>query len=248
MTVEALRDFILKQGPSRSVTTMEWGAFWAANKKIIDPVAERHTVVSLKDVVKVTATGAEAPAEPITAERPKHPKNKDVGMKKVVFAADLLLDQADAQLMKPGEEITLMGWGNAFVRSVTGGDGKPVEGLTVELNLQGDFKKTEKKVTWLASKGQELIPGEAWDFDYLLTKDKLEEEDNLEDCLNPNTESMEDVWCAETMKDLKKDDIIQLERRGFYRVDKGLGDWKDGEEGPKGKRIVMFCIPSGKST
>jgi glutamyl-tRNA synthetase len=245
MTIPALRDFILKQGPSRNVVTMDWTNFWASNKKEIDPIAPRHTAILQKDAVKVTITGAEAPAEPFSTEKPKHPKNKDVGIKKVVFGPELLLDQADAKSFKDGEEITLMAWGNAFVRQIPGGD--PIPSLTCELNLQGDVKKTEKKVTWLSSQGQKLVPAELWDFDYLITKDILQEEDNMEDFLTPVTETMDDAWCDEAAAELKKDDIIQLERRGYYRVDKGLGDWKEGEEGPKGKRLVLFCIPTGKT-
>ncbi|KAK4040831.1 tRNA synthetases class I, catalytic domain-containing protein [Parachaetomium inaequale] len=245
MTIPALRDFILKQGPSRNVVTMDWTNFWASNKKEIDPIAPRHTAILQKDVVKVAITGAEAPAEPFSTDKPRHPKNKDVGTKKVVFAPELLLDQADAKSFKDGEEITLMAWGNAFVRQISGGD--PIPSLTCELNLQGDVKKTEKKVTWLASQGQTLVPAELWDFDYLITKDVLQEEDNMEEFLTPVTETMDDAWCDEAAAQLKKDDIIQLERRGYYRVDKGLGDWKDGEEGPKGKRLVLFCIPTGKT-
>ncbi|KAL2269648.1 hypothetical protein VTJ83DRAFT_1832 [Remersonia thermophila] len=245
MTIAALRDFIIKQGPSRNVVTMDWTNFWASNKKEIDPVAPRHTAVLQKDVVRVKVTGAEAPAEPFSADKPKHPKNKEVGVKKVWFASELLLDQADAKSFKDGEEITLMAWGNAFVRNVAGGD--PIPTLEVELNLQGDVKKTEKKVTWLAAQGQKLVPAELWDFDYLITKDVLQEEDNMEDFLNPNTATLDDAWCDEAAAQLKKDDIIQLERRGYYRVDKGLNDWKDGEEGPKGKRLVLFCIPTGKT-
>ncbi|KAK3374140.1 tRNA synthetases class I, catalytic domain-containing protein [Lasiosphaeria ovina] len=245
MTVPALRDFILKQGPSRNIVTMDWTNFWASNKKEIDPIAPRHTAISQRDVVKVTITGADAPAEPFTAEKPKHPKNKDVGTKNVAFSSELILDQADAKSFKVGEEITLMAWGNAIVREI--GSGDPIPSLTCELNLQGDVKSTEKKVTWLSSKGQTLVPAELWDFDYLITKDVLQEEDNLEDFLTPVTETVEDAWCDEASKDLKKDDIIQLERRGYYRVDKGLADWKDGEEGAKGKRLVLFYIPTGKT-
>ncbi|KAK5654923.1 hypothetical protein OQA88_6679 [Cercophora sp. LCS_1] len=244
MTIPALRDFIIKQGPSRNIVTMDWTTFWASNKKVIDPIAPRHTAISQKDAVKVTITGAEAPAQPFTSEKPKHPKNKDVGTKQVAFASELLLDQADAKSFKEGEEITLMAWGNAFVRSITSGD--PIPTLTAELNLKGDVKTTEKKVTWLAAQGQTLVPAELWDFDYLINKDVLEEDDVLEDCLNPVTETMEDAWCDEASAQLKKDDIIQLERRGYYRVDKGLNDW-NGEEGPKGKRLVLFSIPTGKT-
>ncbi|KAK4189122.1 tRNA synthetases class I, catalytic domain-containing protein [Podospora australis] len=245
MTIPALREFILKQGPSRNIVTMDWTSFWASNKKEIDPIAPRHTAILKKDAVKVSVTGAEAPAEPFTADKPKHPKNKDVGTKKVAFASELLLDQVDAKSFKEGEEITLMAWGNAIVREIASGDSIP--SLVCELNLKGDVKSTEKKVTWLASKGQKLIPAELWDFDYLITKDQLQEEDNLEDFLTPVTSFEDDAWCDEATAELKKDDIIQLERRGYYRVDKGLNDWKDGEEGEKGKRLVLFAIPTGKT-
>ncbi|KAK9426674.1 hypothetical protein SUNI508_00201 [Seiridium unicorne] len=239
MTIPALRDFILKQGPSRNVVVMDWTSFWAANKKEIDPVAPRHTAITMKDAVKVAIMGDEAPAEPHTEDKPKHPKNPSIGTKKVAFSKELILDQADVKLFKDGEEITLMQWGNAIVRAIASGD--PITSITCELNLKGDVRSTDKKVTWLSTQGQELVKAELWEFDYLITKDKLEEEDDLEKFLNPNTATMEEAWCDEGVKGLKKDDIIQLERRGYYRVDKGVDD---GEE--KGK-IVLFAIPTGKS-
>ncbi|CAK7274748.1 hypothetical protein SEPCBS119000_006330 [Sporothrix epigloea] len=248
MTIPALRDFILKQGPSRSVTTMEWGAFWAANKKEIDPVAPRHTVLAAKDPVKVTVTGADVPTAPNTVEKPLHPKNKEVGNKPVVFSSEILLDQADLKLMAVGEEITLMSWGNAFVRSIESNAEGVVTSASIELHLAGDVKKTEKKVTWLSAAGQKLVPAEAWDFDYLLTKNTLAEDDVLEDFLTPVTATEENVLGGISLETVKKDDIIQLERRGFYRVDKGLKDWAEGEAGEKGPRVVMFLIPSGKSS
>ncbi|VBB75747.1 Putative glutamyl-tRNA synthetase, cytoplasmic [Podospora comata] len=241
MGIEALREFIIAQGPSRNVVTMDWTKFWATNKKHIDPIAPRHTALLKKDIVKVPVTGAEAPAQPFQEDRPKHPKNKDIGTKKVAFGPEILLDQADAKSFKEGEEITLMAWGNAFVRNIAEGD--PITSLTCELNVaKGDVKTTEKKVTWLAS-SQTLVSAELWDFDYLITKDTLQEEDNMEDFLNPSTSTMEEAFCDEATAQLKKNDIIQLERRGYYRVDKGLDDWKEGEE----KRLVLFNIPTGKT-
>ncbi|KAM3475003.1 hypothetical protein MY5147_003986 [Beauveria neobassiana] len=244
MTVAALRDFIIKQGPSRNIVSMDWTTFWAANKKEIDPIAPRHTALLKKDLVKVDLSGSETPSGVVVEERPKHPKNADVGNKQVYFSPQIYLDQADAKTFKPDEEITLMGWGNAFVRDIPTND--PISSLKLELNLKGDFKTTEKKVTWLSAQGFDLVPAELWEFDYLITKDKLEEEDNLEDYLNPNTASMEEAVCDPGVGKLKKDDIIQLERRGFFRVDKGLGDWAEGEAGEKGPRVVLFAIPTGK--
>ncbi|KAI0376707.1 glutamyl-tRNA synthetase, partial [Hypomontagnella monticulosa] len=238
MTIPALREFILKQGPSRNVVSMDWTNFWATNKKEIDPVAPRHTAILKKDHVKVAIMGDEAPAEPRTEDKPLHPKNADVGTKKVAFSKELIIDQEDAKSFKDGEEITLMQWGNAIVRAVASGD--PITSITCELHLKGDVRSTEKKVTWLSTQGQKLIDAELWDFDYLLTKDKLEEEDDLEQFLNPTTATMEEALCDEGVTKLKKDDIIQLERRGYYRVDKGY------EEGTE-RKVVLFCIPTGKN-
>ena len=52
----------------------------------------------------------------------------------------------------------------------------PETELELELHLAGDVKKTDKKVTWLSTAGQELVAAECYDFDYLITKDKPEEE------------------------------------------------------------------------
>jgi glutamyl-tRNA synthetase len=212
--------------------------FWAANKKENDPIAPRHVAVTKKNAVKVKVIGTDAPAKAYTEDRPKHPKNKDLGTKKVAFGPELLLDQADAKELKVGEEITLMAWGNAIVREISSSD--PVTGVTVELHLQGDVKKTEKKLTWLAA-SQELVNAEVWDFDYLLTKDKLEEEDNMEDFLTETTATMEEAWVDAAAAELKVDTIIQLERKNYCRVDQGLSDGKVGEE----KKLVLFCIPTG---
>lgn len=244
MTVAALRDFIIRQGPSRNIVSMDWTTFWASNKKEIDPIAPRHTALVQSQIVNVELTGADAPSGVVTEKRPKHPKNPDVGEKDVVYSSKILLDQVDAKSFAANEEITLMGWGNGFVREITGSD--PITNIKMELNLKGDFKSTSKKVTWLSAEGFKLVPAELWEFDYLITKDKLEEDDNVDDFLNPNTSSMEDAWCDAGVGLLKQDDIIQLERRGFYRVDKGMNDWAPGEAGLKGARVVLFAIPTGK--
>jgi glutamyl-tRNA synthetase len=141
---------------------MDWTNFWAANKKEIDPIAPRHTAVEDKDIVKATVING--PAEPYTEDKPKHGKNPAVGMKKVVYSKHLLFDQADAKSFKQDEEITLMNWGNAFMRKIVGSD--PVTELELELHLEGDVKKTEKKVTWLST-NQDLVKADLYDFDYL---------------------------------------------------------------------------------
>lgn len=237
MTVPALREFILRQGPSKNVTNLDWTLFWATNKKYIDPVAPRHTAIVKKDMVKATITGG--PAAPIVEEKQKHAKNPAVGMKKVVFSSSLVFEQEDAKSFKQDEEITVMNWGNAIVRKIeTDSATGVVTGLEMQLHLEGDFKKTEKKVTWLSTEGQELIPVELVDFDYLLTKDSMQEEDTLEDVLNPKTEFREDAVADCNVAELKEGDIIQFDRKGYYRLDRPYAP---------GKPAVLFNIPTGKT-
>ncbi|KAF4626507.1 hypothetical protein G7Y89_g11648 [Cudoniella acicularis] len=234
MTIPALRDFILKQGPSRNIVTMDWTNFWASNRKEIDPIAPRHTSVDVKDMVEATVING--PEKAYTEDKPKHNKNPAVGIKRVAYSKHLIFDQEDAKLFKQDEEITLMNWGNAIVRKITGSN--PVTEIELQLHLEGDVKKTEKKVTWLSTEGQDLCPAEVWEFDYLMTKDKLDEGDNWEDFVNSNSSSKVDALCDSNVADLKEDDIIQLERKGYFRVDKAAKD---------GKSAVLFGIPTGKT-
>ncbi|KAJ5908583.1 hypothetical protein N7495_001265 [Penicillium taxi] len=237
MTIPALREFILKQGPSKNVTLFDWTLIWATNKKYIDPVAPRHTAITEQDTVKATVTGG--PTTPYTEQRAKHAKNPAVGEKTVAFSSSIILEQEDVKLFKQDEEITLMNWGNAIVRKIsTDAATGTITGLELELHMAGDVKKTEKKVTWLSTEGQELVPVELVDFDYLLKKDSLSEDDVLEDFLNYDTEFRVSAFADCNVADLKVSDIIQFDRKGYYRVDRAAAP---------GVPAVFFNIPSGKS-
>ncbi|KAI7698518.1 glutamyl-tRNA synthetase [Hortaea werneckii] len=247
MTIPALQEFILKQGPSKNINYMDWTAFWATNKKYIDPVAARYTAVTKQDAVKCTVIGA--PEAPRTEEKDLHAKNPEVGKKKVVFSKNIIMDQADAQSFADDEEITLMNWGNAIVRkktyslnpvnfvaSVAGQGERLITELELDLHLQGDVKKTSKKVTWL-SQDQELVPLSMFDFDYLITKDKPDPDDSLEDILNKSTETKTEALADCNVAALKEDAIVQFDRKGFFRIDKQF---------QHGDATVAFQIPTGK--
>lgn len=45
MTVDALRQFMLSQGPSQATLSLEWDSIWSLNKKLIDPVASRFWAI-----------------------------------------------------------------------------------------------------------------------------------------------------------------------------------------------------------
>ena len=133
-----------------------------------------------------------------------------------------------------------MNWGNAIARKIHGTMAPTKEAavtsLELDLYLQGDFKKTKKKITWLARE-QDLVPVHLIDFDHLITKDKLKKGDKVENYLTPQTEFRTEVMADCNVAALATGDIIQFERKGYFRVDRPLLD---------GKPAVMFEIPTGK--
>lgn len=72
MTVEALTEFMLAQGPSKNTNLMEWDKLWAINKQIIDPICERYTAVSTIKLSKIEVINL--PEEFTSFEVPLHPK------------------------------------------------------------------------------------------------------------------------------------------------------------------------------
>ena len=118
-----------------------------------------------------------------------------------------------------------MDWGNAIVRSKDTDGSGTITALIMELHLEGDFKKTSKKITWLAqpTTAHPLVDATLIDYDYLITKKKLEEEDELKDFVTPVSEFREDALADANVRELERNDIVQFERRGYYVFD-GVAD------------------------
>ena len=115
LTVEALKQFIVSQGSSRSVVFMDWDKIWAINKKIIDPISPRFTAVDKNSAVLVNVTG-DVKAEATEAD--KHPKDKSVGQKVVWRSERVLMDGVDAESLKEGENATFVNWGNLTIEKI----------------------------------------------------------------------------------------------------------------------------------
>jgi glutamyl-tRNA synthetase len=102
----------------------------------------------------------------------------------------------------------------------------------------GDVKAAKRKLSWLVDAPGNTIPTTLFEFDNLISKEKLEEDDKFEDFINPDTQAETEVLGDAGMKSLKENDIIQLERRGFYRVDRPYIN--------ETKPLILFMIPDGK--
>uniref|UniRef100_A0A4W6G1R4 Glutamyl-prolyl-tRNA synthetase 1 n=1 Tax=Lates calcarifer TaxID=8187 RepID=A0A4W6G1R4_LATCA len=216
MTVEGLKQFIAAQGGSRSVVNMEWDKIWAFNKKVIDPVAPRYTALSTSYVVPVSVPEAKEEMQQVA----KHPKNTEVGMKEVWYGPRVLIEGADAETLSEGEVVTFINWGNLIITKINkGADGKVVS-MEARLNLDNkDYKKTTK-ITWLAeTNSAPLLPTICINYQPLISKAVITKDDDFKEYINKNSKLEEKMLGDPCLKNLKKGDIIQLQRRGFYICD-----------------------------
>jgi len=234
MTVQGLRDFIASQGASRVCNLMAWDTIWAKNQQVIDPISPRYTAI---DAVKKVPFILHDIKKETVKKVPLHPKKESkLGDKDVKFSSPIWVELNDALLIADGEEVTLHNWGNAIVEKVIRDPKGEIQRLEGRTNLSGNVKTTSKKLTWL-SQADSLVPVTLVEFDYLITVPKLEETDELEKVLNEHTRFETQAIGESPLRQLKKAEIIQLTRRGFFICDVPYS---------LGSAIVLFFIPDGK--
>ncbi|GMN23176.1 hypothetical protein TIFTF001_000021 [Ficus carica] len=235
LKIEALIQFILEQGASKNLNLMEWDKLWTINKKIIDPVCPRHTAVIEERRVLLTLT--DGPEKPFVRIIPRHKKYEGAGEKATTFTRRIWLDYADTELIAADEEVTLMDWGNAIIKGIEKDQEGKVTQLTGVLHLDGSVKTTKLKLTWLPEI-DELVNLLLVEFDYLITKKKLEEGEDFLDVLNPITKRETAALGDANMRNLKRGEVLQLERKGYFRCDVPYVR--------PSKPVVLFAIPDGR--
>lgn len=135
-----------------------------------------------------------------------------------------------------------MDWGNAIIRTIKKSPEGDITHIEMDLHLAGDFKATDKKITWLAkpSSSHPLIQTTLLDYDYLVQKRKLEKDDSIESIKNPQSEFAVGALADANVLELKERDIIQFERKGYFIL-----DTVEGEEGARHLKFIR--IPDGRA-
>ncbi|CAH8361968.1 unnamed protein product [Eruca vesicaria subsp. sativa] len=130
-----------------------------------------------------------------------------------------------------------MDWGNAIVKEITKDEDGRVTALSGVLNLQGSVKTTKLKLTWLPETN-ELVKLILTEFDYIIKEKKVEKNDDVDTIANPYTKKETLALGDSNMRNLQRGDVIQLERKGYYRCDVPFVK--------PSKPIVLFSIPDGR--
>lgn len=241
LRVPALREFILSMGFSKRVIDMTWDKIWAMNRKFIEPDAKRYFAISKENVVRLKITNVEKNEEFTVPFHPKDPSGERCGMKTMVKAPQVFLEQQDCTDITEGEEITLIKWGNVIVKKLVK-SGDVIVSLEGEFNAEGSPKATKKKIAWVPE-----CPGNVElalnEFGHLLNVPKIPTDEageiigKFEDYLATNTHAVTIAIGEPAFSEAKEDDIVQVERRGYFRVDK----LADGDAVPQ-----LFMVPDGK--
>eukprot|EP01128_Nolandella_sp_AFSM9_P005782 TRINITY_DN2859_c0_g1_i1.p1 TRINITY_DN2859_c0_g1~~TRINITY_DN2859_c0_g1_i1.p1 ORF type:complete len:722 (-),score=235.94 TRINITY_DN2859_c0_g1_i1:152-2317(-) len=232
LTMEALKQFIFDLGDSRKPVKLDILRLWAFNKKFIDRAIPRHTAVKLENQVPLTLDSSVTQG---TISVAVHNNNADLGKKDVAVGPNLLVEQEDAVLFKVGEEVTLMGWGNVIIEAIEK-DGEKVTGVKGKLNLEGDFKKTKLKITWVC-KDQKLRDVEFVEYDTIVTEKYIPKDKVFQDYVNRDSMSITKAVAEESINSLKKGDKLQFNRVGYFILDS-----EPTAEGP----LKFVQIPDGR--
>jgi glutamyl-tRNA synthetase len=236
MNVDSLKKFIISQGASRRVINMEWDKFWSENKKVLEGIAPRYMANSAvrKVLMKITNVGPEVVVDSVQI----HPQKPEMGIRALRKYNAVYLEMDDCNTFSEGEEVTLMRWGNFFVDKITKNDNGDVVSIEARYHPEAtNFSKT-KKVTWVAAI-PDLVPCKLVEFDHLITEPILKDGSDFKDFVTPVSRAETDALGDPYLRTVQKGEVVQLERKGFFRCDKPYGGSPD-------KPAVLFLIPDGR--
>jgi glutamyl-tRNA synthetase len=245
--VEALKRFIIMQGASRRVITMEWDKFWAENKKVLEEKCARYMAVDVQNAAlliienfnETLASGGDASSvNEHLFTVPIHPQKPELGSRLMRRAQQVLLDAIDAAVLKEGDTVTLLRWGNVIISRITrDGDGIVTHIYGTYDHTATNFSKT-RKLSWLAVSPSN-VEVQLVEFDHLISKAKIEEDEDFKQFVNPVTLKEVGAIADAALRHLTRGTVIQLERKGFYRLDREY-------DISTNKPPQLFAIPDGR--
>ncbi|MDD5181998.1 MAG: glutamate--tRNA ligase [Candidatus Nanoarchaeia archaeon] len=114
---QAIWNFVMHSGLSKTESVIQWDVLEAENRKVIEPVANRYFMVN--DEVEMTVRGI---PDKYSAQIRLHPDNEKAGFKSYEFEKEehFLVNKSDIIGRKPEETIRLMELGDVKLHIVSG--------------------------------------------------------------------------------------------------------------------------------
>ncbi|KFG26549.1 glutamyl-tRNA synthetase [Nematocida ausubeli] len=190
LTKQALKEYVIMQGPSKNTVLLEWDKLWAINSKIVEKSAKKIHGISKDDMIDIKILpGASALA---SGDR--------------VVTETLYISKSDLGSIAVGDDITLMGLGTFKLTETSPLTAKPHETHP---------KYTKARLTWVPEESVAVATVEYGD---LLTIDKMDER-GINEAFNEDSRHEVLFQCDERVKSVSKGDFVQIEKRGIYYVD-----------------------------
>ena len=223
MHVEPLKNYIQLQGFSVNPVNLSSDKMWSMNSDVLSDKAIRLHGLNSLDMILVELTG-DIPVE-VTLQN--HPKIPERGSRTMAVTRKIIVEQTDFVDIKIGTRFTLVGMGNATLTSIA-----PT--ILHFDPLDQDYKKTIK-ITWLPSFTDMLFDTHKGaivkKYSTLLSKPKLNDDEDVVKCFNPNSLVTSKLIIEEALNTLNVNDIVQVMRKDYYRIDK------------IGSEIILVGIP-----
>ena len=189
---EAIKKFILSLGLTKANTLAPFDALESFNRKFVDADSIRLFMVNKPKkltIKKLPFSFVEIPNHPI----------KDMGKRKINVDEDFYISGEDAENIKEGTQIRLLGLGNIAISKING-------------ELEGEFIKDGnitdiQKIQWVSQKNAHIIK-------ILIPKQLF-----IDDKFNENSLEELEVYTEPHYLQLKDGEEIQFVRFGYCRKD-----------------------------
>lgn len=189
---EAIRKFILSLGLTKANTLAPFDALESFNRKFVDADSIRLFMVNKPKKIRISNLPFSS------VEIPNHPI-KDMGKRTVEFDDIVLISEEDAQNIRAGMQVRLLGLGNIAITKA----GEILEGDFIE---NGDITNVQK-IQWIPQKNAHEIK--------LLIPHQL----FIDDEFNENSLEELVVYTEPHYLTLKEGEEIQFVRFGYCRKD-----------------------------
>lgn len=193
---EAIKQFVLSQGKSKSEATITLDQVEAFNRKVLDPIS--HRAFFVPEPVMVTVEGA----EPADIKVNYHP-DANLGERAMRAGSAFYIPKPDADLLTPGETFRLKDLYNVTVVS------KGAAGIIAKFTGK-DLLPNTKKIQWVSDGFVEM--------EVALPKLLY-----VNDSYNPDSIKMVHGYAEPSAAQLKDGEIVQFERFGFVRIERRNG-------------------------
>ncbi|MDQ3869462.1 MAG: glutamate--tRNA ligase family protein, partial [Thermoproteota archaeon] len=195
---EAIRQFVLSLGMTRSETRPPFEALEAFNRKIIDPHSIRLFFVN--DPVELNIKNISLSNQIILKNHP----NMDLGFRKVKVSNSFYISREDAMKLNVGDEIRLMELYNIKIAEIKSENHKK---LLIANSIGDQLKQTMPKIQWVEKNN--IIP-----FKVLIPRQLY-----IGEVYNIDSLKISEGFAEAFVSTLKYGTIFQFVRFGFCRLD-----------------------------